>query len=96
MRKRVGARDVHAMSRAGSPHRAGEIAQPVRGKQRRALERRNKKRAGQMRLMVFHAMKLCCIFSGSMSNAAASASGIPVNFTSTFARSRANDGMRIA
>src|SRR5208282_918530 len=58
MRKRNRAFYLHAASGAASPHGAGEIAQSVRGKQRRPFERRNKKRAREMRLMVFDAMKL--------------------------------------
>ena len=42
---------------AGSPHGAGEIAQAVGGEQRGLFERRNEKRAGQMRLVMLDAMK---------------------------------------
>ena len=58
MREGHGAVDLHAIALAGGPHGAGEIAQAVGGKQRRLLERRDKKRAAQMRLVVLDAMEL--------------------------------------
>ena len=88
---------LHAIALAGSPHGAGEIAQAVGGKQRGLLKRRDKKRAAQMRLVVFDAMELGArSFFGSASNACASASGMPTNCVSTLARSRAKRGMRSA
>ena len=49
---------------AGAPHGAGEIAEAVRGKQRGLFERRNEKRAGQMRLVVLDAVKFRGKFCG--------------------------------
>ena len=57
VRKCDGARDIHAIALARSPHRAGEIAQPVGREQRGLFEGRNKKRARQMSLVVFDAME---------------------------------------
>ena len=50
--------DVHAIAPAGSPHGAGEIAEAVRGKQRGLFERRNEKRARQVRLVMLDAVIL--------------------------------------
>src|ERR1700737_1160205 len=54
-RNRIG--NLHAVSAAASPHRARKISKPVGGKQRRALEWRDKKGAGQVRLMVLDSVK---------------------------------------
>ena len=62
VREGDGAVDVHAIALARSPHGAGEIAQAVRGEQRRLFERRNKKRARQMRLVMLDAMKFSANF----------------------------------
>ena len=59
MRKRHGTLNFHARPCARPPHCAGEITQSVGGEKRRALERRAIKRAGEMRLVVFDAMKSC-------------------------------------
>ena len=58
MREGDRAVNLHAIAVAGAPHGAGEIAQPVGGKQRGLLKGRNKKRAGQVRLVMLDAMKL--------------------------------------
>ena len=50
--------DVHSIALAGAPHGAGEIAEPVRGQQRGLVERRNEKRARQVRLVVLDAVIL--------------------------------------
>src|SRR2546422_6864468 len=50
--------DAHAAARAGAPHRAGEIAESVGGKQRGAFERRNEKAAREMRQVVLDAVEL--------------------------------------
>ena len=49
---------IDAVSGAAAPHRTRKISQPVRGQQCRSLERRNKKRTGQMRLMMLDTMNL--------------------------------------
>src|SRR5260370_1157475 len=64
MRKSHRAVDPHAAARAGAPHGAREIAESVGGKQRGAFERRNKKTARKMRLVVLDAVKLCAEFFG--------------------------------
>src|SRR5258708_31657101 len=64
MRKSHRAVDPHAAARAGAPHGAREIAESVGGKQRGAFERRNKKAARKMRLVVLDAVKLCAEFFG--------------------------------
>ncbi len=46
------------LPRPGPPHRTGEIAEPIGGKQRGLIERRNEKRAGQVRLVMLDAMIL--------------------------------------
>src|SRR5207247_4875653 len=51
--------EFHARPCARPPHCAGEIAQSVGGEKRRALVRRAIKRAGEMRPVVFDAMKSC-------------------------------------
>ena len=58
MRERHRAVHLHAVALAGGPHGAGEVTQAVGGEQRRLLERRDKKCAAEMRLMMFDAMKL--------------------------------------
>src|SRR5580700_12332103 len=50
--------NAHAVAGAHAPHGAGEIAEAVGGKQGGLLERGNKKSAGEMRLVVLHAVKL--------------------------------------
>src|SRR5947209_311084 len=46
MRKSDRSCNAHAISLTGSPHGAGEIAQPIRGEQCSLFERRNEERAG--------------------------------------------------
>src|SRR5579864_439094 len=58
MRKCDGAIDANLRTFADSPHGAGEITQTVRREDGGTLKRGDEKRAGQMRLMVFNAMKL--------------------------------------
>ena len=58
VRKCDGSGDIHAIALARSPHGAGEIAQPVGGEQRGLFEGRNKKRAGQMSLVMLDAVEL--------------------------------------
>src|SRR5215831_3289614 len=57
MRKRNGPFDFHAAAAAGSPHSAGKITEAVSGEQRGAIERRTKKAAGQVRLVMLDAME---------------------------------------
>src|SRR5260370_18249672 len=64
MRESYRAVDPHAAARAGAPNGAREIAESVGGKQRGAFERRNKKTARKMRLVVLDAVKLCAEFFG--------------------------------
>ncbi len=49
--------DVHAIALPGSPHRAGKIAETIRGQQCGLVERRHEKRARQVRLMMFDAVE---------------------------------------
>src|ERR1700693_5346540 len=57
VRESNGAVDVHATAVANTPHGAGKIAEAIGGEKGGALERRNKKTAGQMGLMMLDAMK---------------------------------------
>src|SRR3977135_3182814 len=50
--------NIHTVSLSGSPHGAGEIAEPIRGEQSSLFKGRYEKRARQMRLMMFDAMEL--------------------------------------
>src|SRR5437879_1331366 len=62
MRKSHRPIDPHAIAGASAPHGASEIAEAVGGKQRGMFERRNKKAASQMRLVVFDVVILCTKF----------------------------------
>ena len=57
MRKSDGARDIHVIALARTPHRAREITQPIGGEQRGLVEWRNKKRAREVGLMMFDAIE---------------------------------------
>src|SRR5580704_2752940 len=50
--------DLHARTGAATPHRAREIAKPIRGQQCRLLKWGDEKGAGEMRLVMLDAMKL--------------------------------------
>src|ERR1700691_1657929 len=58
MRKSDFAERLYARTFAQRPHRTGEIPEPVRGKHGRTLKRRDEIGAGQMRGVMFDAMKL--------------------------------------
>src|SRR5712675_478551 len=49
--------DVHAIRASRAPHRAGKIAQSIRGEESSVFEGRNEKRARQMRLVMLDAME---------------------------------------
>src|SRR5579863_931425 len=59
MRERDRSVNIHPPIEARAPHRTGKIAQPIGRKQRRFLEWRTKKCAGQMRHVMFDSMELC-------------------------------------
>src|SRR5579863_2557229 len=58
MGERNSPRSSNLRTLAHAPHCAGEVAEAVGGKHRRALEWRDKESAGQMGAMMFDAMKL--------------------------------------
>src|SRR5271157_976597 len=59
MRERDTPLDPQLLTLSHTPHCAGKVAQAVGGENRRPLERRHKKAARKMRLMMLDVVKLC-------------------------------------